>query len=161
MRASILLVFIAALGGCGDEKPAASAGKPPVHEHRAPHGGALEVLGGEAAHVELVLDDKTGKLTAYVLDGEAESPVRVGQDALRLKIASVDAVVELKAVANPLTGEKVGDTSQFEGSSDKLRGLTKFEGVLESITARGVKFDAVPIGFPGGNEREEKPDVRK
>ena len=44
------------------------------HEHHAPHHGALEVLGDEFAHVELVLDEKTGRLTAYVLDGEAENP---------------------------------------------------------------------------------------
>jgi hypothetical protein len=164
MRPSILLVLIAALCGCGEKTPEAPTSKQPVHEHHAPHGGALQVLGEEAAHVELMLDAATGKLTAYVLDGEAEKPVRVAQDALRLKIVGVaggDAVVEMKAVANDLTGEKIGDTSQFEGASEELRGATQFKGVLESITARGVTFDAVPIGYPGGNESEEKHDVRK
>jgi hypothetical protein len=164
MKSGVLLVLIAALCGCGEKTPESPTGKPPVHEHHAPHGGALEVLGEEAAHVELVLDGKTGKLTAYVLDGEAENPVRVAQDVLRLTITGPpggDAVVELSAVANALTGEKVGDTSQFEGTSEMLRGLTKFEAVLTTITARGVKFDAVPIGFPGGNEHEEKTDVGK
>jgi len=161
---AILVLAAAALCGCGDETPKPPAGASPVHEHHAPHGGALQVLGEEAAHVELVLDEKTGKLTAYVLDGEAEKPVRIAQDVLRLKIvgvAGVDAVVELKAVANDLTGEKIGDTSQFEGASESLRGATRFDGVLESITARGVTFKAVPIGWPGGNESKEKHDVRK
>jgi len=34
------------------------------HEHHAPHGGTLVVFGDEAAHVELVLDPKTGALPA-------------------------------------------------------------------------------------------------
>ena len=46
------------------------------HEHTAPHGGTLVVFGNEFAHIELVLDQTTGKLTAYVLDGEAEKSVQ-------------------------------------------------------------------------------------
>src|SRR5262249_41345089 len=120
----------------------------------APHGGALVELGDEAAHVELVLDAATGKLTAYVLDGEAENPVRIAQESLRFSLSDGD--VELKAVANPLTGERVGDTSQFEGTSDKLKGAKSFRGVLTTITARGVKFDAAPVAFPGGDETKKE-----
>ncbi len=161
------LVAIALVVGslCGCEKkiePPPAGG--PGHEHHAPHKGALEVLGDEAAHVELVLDGATGTLTAYVLDGEAENPVRIPQDKLRLKITGLaggDVALDLAAVANPLTGEKVGDTSQFEGASEKLKGVTQFAGTLETISARGMKFDAVEIGFPGGNEHEEKTNVGK
>ena len=32
------------------------------HEHTAPHGGTLVVFGDEFAHIELVLDQTTGKL---------------------------------------------------------------------------------------------------
>jgi hypothetical protein len=153
---TLAVVGAASIGGCGDDKPDA-VGKPAAHVHHAPHGGALEVLGDEAAHVELVLDQTTGKLTGYVLDGEAEKPVRIAQEVLRLKISGLaggDATVELKAVGSVLTGEKPGDTSQFEGESDKLKGATKFGGTLETITVRGVRFDAVPIGYPDGNEED-------
>lgn len=160
MKACLLLAFAAAApASCGEKMPDLPAAPPPVHEHHAPHGGSLEVLGEEAAHVELVLDPATGGLTSYVLDGEAEKPVRVAQPKLVLKIEDLPGgptTVELTAVANPLTGETVGDTSQFEGRSDKLKGATKFEGSLATITARGVKFDAVAIGFPGGNEEKRK-----
>jgi hypothetical protein len=147
---------LALLGGCdGEPKPAPATA--PVHEHHAPHGGALQVLGEEAAHVELVLESATGKLTAYVLDGEAEKSVRIAQDALELEVTlpGGDAHVVLAAVANELTGETVGDTSQFEGASERLRGAARFEGVLESVTARGVKFDRVRIGYPQGNEGDK------
>jgi hypothetical protein len=152
-----------ALAACG-EKPAGPAGEPPAHVHHAPHGGALEVLGDEAAHVELVLDAKEGRLTAYVLDGEAEKPVRIAQTSLRLTLRDLPgggATVDLAAVANPLTGETAGDTSQFAGASPSLRRAAKFDGVLATITARGMKFDGVAIGFPGGNEPEKKTDAPK
>jgi len=158
MKRSVCLAFtLAALAACGDEKKPATAEKPPVHEHHAPHKGALVELGDEAAHVELTFDSASGKVTAYVLDGEAESPVRIVQDALHLSLRTPAAIeLDLKAVANPLTGEKVGDTSQFEGTSEKLVGATSFAGVLTTITARGVKFDDAPAAYPGGDDAKEK-----
>ena len=151
MRTNGLLAFglVAALAACG-EKATAPASAPSLHEHRAPHGGALQVLGDETAHVELVLDTVSGRLTAYVLDGEAEKPVRIAQPSLRLAVNG--AALELTAVESVLTGEKRGETSQFEGTSRMLVGVKSFDGTLETITAHGMKFDAVRIGFPGGNE---------
>jgi hypothetical protein len=161
VRKTLLLASIAALAACGEKTPdAPTPGATPVHEHHAPHGGALQVLGEEAAHVELVLDAATGKLTAYVLDGEAEKPVRIATKGLRLALTEPAGTIWLAAVENPLTGEKVGDTSQFEGTSDKLRGVTKFGAVLAPIEVRGRTFSAA-IEYPDGNEPEEKPDVRK
>src|SRR5881628_3178191 len=111
-------ILCLALAGCGEKSDVLSGDSPsgpaPVHEHHAPHGGALQVLGEEAAHVELSLDTKTGKLTAWVLDGEAERPVRIAQPSLHLTLTDI-GTVDLAAVANPLTGETAGDTSQFEG----------------------------------------------
>jgi hypothetical protein len=156
-RWSLVLAAVA-LAGCGEKKPDAPAAPSHVHEHHAPHGGALQALGDEFAHVELVLDAASGRLTAYVLDGEAEKPVRVAQPKLVLKLVDLSGgptTVELTAVANPLTGETVGDTSQFEGGSDRLKGASTFSGTLETIQARGVQFEAVPIGFPGGNEEKK------
>ncbi len=123
------------------------------HEHRAPHGGSLVELGEEFAHVELVLDAVSGQLSAYVLDGEAEEPVRVAQDRLALSLTPRGAgqhpiALELRAVANPLTGETVGDTSEFGGQSEALRGTQAFEGVLGELVVKGERFEAVPISVP-------------
>jgi len=158
MKRSASLAFaLAALASCGDEKKPAPAEKPPVHEHQAPHKGALVELGDEAAHVELTFDSATGKVTAYVLDGEAENPVRIVQDALHLSLRAPAAIeLDLSAVANPLTGEKVGDTSQFEGTSEMLVGATSFAGALKTITARGVKFDDAPVAYPGDDAKEKR-----
>ena len=126
------------------------------HEHTAPHGGTLVVLGDEFTHVELVLEKATGKLTAYVLDDEAEKPVRLSQGAIELKINRLNSdqtlALQLKAVANVLTGETEGDTSQFEGQSDALAGATEFNAEIALIEVKGQTFVDVDFEFPDGNE---------
>ncbi len=135
-----------------------------AHEHKPPHQGALQVLGDEAAHVELVLDRDTGKLTAYVLDGEAENAVRIATPSLPLVIRAVEpapgsgsppATVELRAVPNVLTGETVGDTSQFEATVKTLQHVDRFEGTFPRVDVKGTRFADVAIYYPEGNEAHE------
>lgn len=118
------------------------------HEHKAPHGGTLIELGGEFAHLELVLD--AGKLTAYVLDGHSDKPIRIEQKEIVLKVKG--AMVSLQAVGSPLTGEKPGDTSQFEGQADSLKGQKEFDATVVRIVVKGKEFRDVPFNFPEGNE---------
>lgn len=131
------------------------------HEHTAPHGGTLVVLGDEFAHLEIVLDPGTGELTAYVLDGEAENPVRLGQENIEIRIVAPDTggeapagelTLSLDAVYNILTGEKGGDTSEFAARSERLKGLEHFSAVVTAITVRGKEFKEVEFRFPEGNE---------
>ena len=125
------------------------------HEHTAPHGGTLVVLGDEFAHLELVLDAGTGKLTAYVLDGEAENPIRLEQEEIEMKIGAgekASATLKLKAVPSVLTGETAGDSSEFSVQSDRLKGIERFGAVITSITIKGKEFEGVELGFPEGNE---------
>jgi hypothetical protein len=123
------------------------------HEHRAPHGGALIELGEEFAHLELVLNAHTGTLTAYVLDGEAEHAVRIGQDlvALEIRVANRPVPLALAPVANVLTGEQAGDASQFARQHERLKGLKTFTGVVKSVLVRGQAFNDVAFTFPGGS----------
>lgn len=164
MRPLWSLVLGAALAGCGAHGPADSGSASSRHVHAAPHGGALQVLGDEAAHVELAFDPPTGRLTAYVLDGEAERAVRVKHDLLRIALRTPDGrdvAAELLPVASALTGETAADTSKFECVVAELRGASAFEGVLETITARGARFDAVRVAWPHGNESAEPTDAAK
>ena len=114
------------------------------HEHTAPHGGTLVVFGDEFAHIELVLDQTTGKLTGYVLDGEAEKPVRLSQKTVELKIhredTESDFTLQLSGVANVLTGETEGDTSQFAAQSEALKGASEFHAEIVSIDIKGQMF---------------------
>src|SRR5262245_43372286 len=78
------------------------------HHHEAPHGGTLVVLGEESAHIEITLDEESGALTAYVLDGEAEKAVALSATSITLAIkvaakgdvGTTSSKVALKAVAN-------------------------------------------------------------
>ena len=126
------------------------------HEHTAPHGGTLVVFGDEFAHIELVLDQTTGKLTGYVLDGEAEKSVRLSQKTIEVKIHREDIESEfslqLSGVANVLTGETEGDTSQFAAQSDELKSASEFHAEIVSIAIKGQMFTDIDFEFPEGNE---------
>ncbi|MCE9638229.1 MAG: hypothetical protein K8T90_21205 [Planctomycetes bacterium] len=155
------LVFAAASAvvvGCDGPGPGAEAGhdhaaatgseSSGLHQHKAPHGGSLVVLQDEALNLELLVDTATGALSAWVLDGECENPVRIAQETieLTLNLNGSAVAVRLDAVENALTGEKKGDTSQFAGANDGLRGVGRFTGVVRSVKVgprafQGVKFD--------------------
>jgi len=130
------------------------------HAHKAPHAGALVELGEHFAHLEVVLHAASGTVTVYVLDGEAEKPIRLKAKKLEIQVDDVDEKkadlkLELKPVASSLTGEKEGDTSEFSVQSDKLKDVRHFEGVLKEIQVKGKKFEKVEINFPTGNEGEK------
>lgn len=130
------------------------------HEHKPPHNGTLIVFGEEVAHLELVLDAKEGTLTGYVLDGEAERFVRIKQKEIELRVRLAETKdelfpVKLKAVASVLTGETEGDTSQFEGKLEQLKGAKRFAGVVAAVAVRGKEFKDVAFKFPEGNEEAE------
>lgn len=126
-----------------------------AHEHTAPRGGTLVVFGEEFAHIEMLLDSTEGKLNVYVLDGEAENAVRIAQDKIEIAFTSgVTGATELAlpAVASSLTGETVGDTSEFGAQSDALKAVEKFEATVKAISIKGQEFKDVAFKYPDGNE---------
>ncbi|SDS32701.1 hypothetical protein [Opitutus sp. GAS368] len=157
LTAVLLLAATAFAAGCSKPAPvSAAAAKPPKHEHKPPHGGTPVVLGDEVYHVELVLDAAAGRLQAFVFDGELENFIRSAVPTIQ-----IDAVVNgqaktvvLSAVANPATGETVGDTSLFEGQADWLKTTREFDATLKTITVRGTTFADVKFNFPKGNDKD-------
>ena len=152
LRALLLLLLVSAVAF------AASCGDAPDHEveghaghvHAAPHGGVLVVLAEEALHVELLLDATTGTLSLFVLGPHADAPLRIAQPevALTLRVQGAEHRVALPAVASELTGETVGDTSQFAARVDTLVGAESFSGTIDEISARGSRFSAFPFTYP-------------
>lgn len=138
---------LVAFSACG--KKADSGETHGAHVHVAPHGGTLVELGEHAYTLELVRDTAAGKLTAYVFDGHVENFVRLPSPTLEL-IAMPGGIytpVTLKAVANPSTGETVGDTSQFEVHADWLKTAGEFAGIF-TVEIRGNKFEQVAFSLP-------------
>jgi hypothetical protein len=151
------LVLLAWPAGCARQSPAPPAGPPAAkHEHRPPHGGTPVVLGDELYHVELVLDPAAGRLQAYVCDGELETFIRVAQPSLEITatLHGQPRTLVLPAVANPATGETVGDTALFEAQADWLKAATLFDATLHQLTIRGTTFSDVKFNFPRGNDRD-------
>ncbi len=129
------------------------------HAHAAPHGGTLIPLGDHVGHVELLLDSEDGTVRLYVLDAHAENPIRITDPKLILDILHIDdkeiqtEALQLQAVASLLTGEEVGNTSEFAAAHSKLVGASHFTGQLRAITLRGVLFEDIAIS--GGKAAEE------
>jgi len=143
--------FLLIVGGC---RPSSVPSEPVgteehTHAHHAPHGGALTELGEEFAHVEMRVDSAVGEIRLNLLDGESENPVRSKQETLSVQLKD-GSVLPLAAVANPLTGETVGDSSEFSGSLPSLRGATGVEAVVEKVEILGKSFERVELQWPGG-----------
>ncbi len=135
-----------------------AARAPAQHVFKAPHGGTLLMIGSEFAHVELVHDPSNGKLVAYVLDGEAKLGVRLAQDTIEVDLfgESMRGMVVLHAVANPLTGETRGDSSEFRGESQLLRGRTSFDGVIRRLDLKGTAVKQLAFNVPlGANQHRD------
>lgn len=128
------------------------------HVFTAPHGGTLVAIGSEFAHVELVHDADTGELTVYLLGGEAKRGLRLVQETIEIDLladSKRDTIV-LRAVANPLTGESAGDSSEFRGRSDLLRGLTTFDGVIRRLEIKGAPVSELTFNVPlGANQHRD------
>jgi len=151
----LLLLPLILFADCS--KPAPSTAPPPAkHQHHPPHGGTPVVLGDETYHLELVRVASEGKLQAYVFDGELENFIRSPVPSFQVD-AIVDGqpqVLRFTAVANPATGETVGDTALFEAQAGWLRTTKTFDGILKSITIRGTTFTGVEFNFPLGNDKD-------
>ena len=146
MKSSLLLSVLAAAflaAGCSKshdhahDKKSSDAG----HVHTAPHGGTLVELGDHAYNVELLRDPVAGKLSVWVLDGHAEHFVRLKTASFQLVAlpGGKSTPLTLAAVANPATGEKVGDTSQFEVQAEWLKTAGAFSGTF-TLEIRGTVF---------------------
>ncbi len=129
----------------------------PLTHHEPRYGGDLVPLDGHSAHLEFVLDDAAGKLTMYVWDGHVSKSVRIKakEVAITADLDDEEVALKLSAVANPLTGETVGDTSKFELTSERLKGWDGISGVLARIEIRGKLYTDVDFYAPTTEVDEE------
>lgn len=185
-RISPLFPFVVAglllPAGCGDQAPTKPApvakagdhdGEEGHHHHhshgeKGPHNGALVAIGEDAAHLEVVLDAETGKVTVYILDGEAKNPIPLKADKLELAFTKehdhAEGAGEKKAAEElPETGTLVlaavepgadGSTSVYAGESEALKGADEFDAVLTSISIGGKDYPNVKFNYPEGNEHD-------
>lgn len=120
------------------------------HKHASAHGGVAVELGEHQFHLDFLADPALGTLKAWVMDAHAENFVRItnGSMALRVSVQASEKDLELTAQANATTGETLGDTSQFEGKADWLKGLERFNAVMPRVQIRGQTFTNVAFSYP-------------
>ena len=149
-KLGIFLVGLLACGlwlGCSGDH-ADSEGSGHGHYHAAPHGGSLAMLGDHLAQVELVEGPNPGKWSIYVLDGGAERFVRVEQSQISVTMDGQEVVFQ--AVANPATGESVGDTSQFTASVKGLSKEDQFAVRIGEMVVYRQSFKNIEFDYPEG-----------
>jgi len=169
--AAVLLTGCPAQTGNGPSGPGKTAGgsakqagaKPKEqqahHHHHAetgPHGGALVVIGDEAAHVEVTLDAQTGELIAYVYDDEVKKPLWIKQAELTMAITlegeDKSALPESAVVVLKARETKDGAAHEFFALVPQLKGAEEFDAVLEAIAIDGTTHKSVNFEYPVGNE---------
>ena len=153
----LLLLPLALAPGCSKQSPgAATKAAPAKHEHHAPHGGTIIVLGNELYHLELVREPVGGILQAYIFDGELEFFVRASTPSFEMT-AVVDGQPQrlvFMPVPNAATGETTGDTALYMAQADWLKTVPAFNATLHSLTIRGHPFADVKFNFPQGNDAD-------
>jgi hypothetical protein len=91
----------------------------------------------------------------YVLDGLAQSPLRLKQEMVFLKLETTDAgefAIVLFPVDDSATGERVGDTSRYHAGHSKLVGQDEFDAVIEGVTIDRQSYRRVSFRYPAGTE---------
>ncbi|MFM7103858.1 MAG: hypothetical protein ACKO3N_22160 [Verrucomicrobiota bacterium] len=143
------VVLSAWLAGCGNSEPAGGGGEA-GHGHQPKNGGYLVEVGRHEFNLEVLRDPAAGRLTVWLLDAHAENYVRSGAAQLDLEITAGGTTrnLPLAAVASAATGEKVGDTSQFEGVAEWLRGTSPLTVRLPRLSLRGKTFDGLSFAVP-------------
>lgn len=152
-RSSLMIVVVGVLcTACRQNQLPLESGNL-MHTHHPPHGGTAVELGKEEYHLELVHDEGTPQISAFILDGEMEKFVRLPLEEFVIRAGGGNGeLLRFQAVANPATGEKVGDTSEYSATSPWLTNHGRFDGVLVEIKIGSKSYQGVSFNYPKGNE---------
>jgi hypothetical protein len=137
-------------GEMSPEQAGGMAAEASTMVHPPPHGGTTVKMGA-GAQLEFVLDPSSGLLTAYVLDGMGATTQRTTAKTIELQVTPPGGQatgLSLNSTANGLTGDTVGNSSQFGGTLPALKGTTTFSGVVKSFTVGGQTVSDVAFSYP-------------
>lgn len=155
MKAITHLLFIASVlffFSCGEEQHEETHS---VHNHPAPHGGQLVELGehGSGFNLELVLHEQ-GFLQVYVLDAHVQNFVRISANSIDIEITDQNGNtknITCEPVADPITGESIGNTSLFT-SAERINEILPLKGVINQIDIMEASYENVEVNFSGNTQ---------
>lgn len=118
------------------------------HVHKPLMGGQLVEVGEHQFNLEFKYDTERGVLQAWVLDAHAENFVRLPLASFVVQEEDgAKRTITLRAIANPVSGETVGDSSSFEGEARWLGEIKHFDGLVPTILIRGQEFKGIDFHF--------------
>lgn len=129
------------------EAATAAEGAARAHGGNGPHGGALTALGGGVAHLEVLLDDDVGRLTVYLLDADAKTPLVAGPEALDVKLHATTSRGDRYGFPLELASEGRG---VYAATSSNLKDMDAFTGRIDEVRVKGREFEDVEIRYPEG-----------
>jgi hypothetical protein len=129
-------------------EPAASAEPPSAAEHggvpkdpneraETPHGGSMVALADKSMQLEVVFDPSSGTLGVYLYGPDGHTPLKLKTAGLQASVtpdgsgAMVQAV--LGAVADPAAGNTAGESSHFDATVARLKGVARFNAVIRGL----------------------------
>jgi hypothetical protein len=128
-------------------EPAASAEPPSAAEHggvpkdpneraETPHGGAMVALADKSMHLEVVFDPSSGRLGVYLYGPDGHTPMKLKTPGLQASLTPEGATpvqATLAPVADPAAGNTAGDSSHFDATVARLKGVSKFNAVVRGL----------------------------
>ena len=147
------------LGACGSDHD--GHGHSPdsgTHVHSALNGGMLVEVGehGAGYNLELCLHEE-GFLQIYVLDAHAEGFVRIAQPTIEVIIPDANGTQKTlvcDAMADPVTGETVGDSALFT-SIKRIGDQLPLKGMIPSIQILSQSYENISFEFNGNSAASE------
>ncbi|OYW20427.1 MAG: hypothetical protein B7Z55_07285 [Planctomycetales bacterium 12-60-4] len=123
-----------------------SAAPAPAHAHpeKGPHGGPLLELGDEEYHGEVLLDEKAGTMTFYVLDSAAKEVVPIEAKEILFNLKHSGKPIQYKLPAVPAKTDPEGLASCFQLKSPSLVHALhhKDHGARVALKIKGKSYTA-------------------
>jgi hypothetical protein len=149
MNFSFSLLSTALLLFCGCSSDQHSSDHGGLHIHQPLRGGVLMELGKHGSGYNLeILQNPEDQLEIFILDAHAENYVRIAQPSIELTLRDSKQTISLGAVADPATGETVGDSALFRAESNVSSKLP-LRGTLHILKIGSKTYTDQPFEFSG------------
>jgi hypothetical protein len=137
------------LGGCGHDAHSHDHAHDPEpagigEAHQPQHVGEFLVAAKDhVANVGILPNFADGEMRVYLYDGCVEEYVRTDQVEIPITVNLPDGPRKFIAMAQAneaLTGETIGDTSEFLVKDDALKGVEHVTGMIQEVNFLGARY---------------------
>ena len=144
---SLFSAALLLLCGCSSDPHSSNHGS--AHIHQPLRGGVLMELGKHGSGYNLeILQNHEDQLEIFILDAHAENYVRIAQPSIELTLTDSNQTMSLGAIADPATGETVGNSALFRTESNISKNIP-LQGILRSLKIGSKTYTDQPFEFSG------------